>query len=478
MSNLIKTIVKGTIWSVFGQTTSLLVILGTNIWLARLLSPKEFGQVGVIMFFIALANVFVDSGLGGALIRKKDATKADYSTVFVINLIFSVFCYIIMFFGAGFVASYYEDVLLKKIMIVTGFVIIINAFQLIQNVKLISEMRFKQKAIYRCIAVITSSAVGIYFAYQGLGVWALILIQLLTAGINTILLWLFEGFFLKLYFSKVSFKELYAFGVNTTLASLLNTGFENVYQLVLAKYFSLSQTGLFYQAKKLQDVPGGIINMVTQSVVFSSLSKLQDDKLAFTKAYNKIILYFLVILGFISTFIYVYSEPAVVLLYGKQWVGAIFYMKLLTIASFFYIQENINRVVFKVFNQTRQILRLEFVKKTIQVISIGIGIYYLDLEILIIGFVITNIVGYLINYYYSRKIIDSISAYELFTLFKVVIISVLTVLGIIFLSTTLELKGYMLFLTFPILLLLYLLGLYMFKVIDLGKEIKHIIKYI
>lgn len=476
MPNLKKSIIRGTIWSVFGQMASLLVILMTNIWLARLLSPKEFGQMGVIMFFITLANVFTESGLGGALVRKKEATKADYSTVFVTNLIFSVFCFIIILFSAGFVASYYEDVLLKNLLIVAGLVLVINAFQLTQNAKLVSEMKFKEKAIYRFISVVISSVIGIYFAYQGFGVWALILIQLLAAGINTILLWVFEGFFLQLYFSQVSFKELYRFGMNTTLASLLNTGFDNIYQLVLAKYFSLSQTGYFYQAKKLQDVPGGIINMITQSVVFSSLAKLQDDKLAFTKAYNKITLYFLVMLGFISTLIYVYAEPIVLILYGKEWTGAIFYMQLLTIASFFYIQELINRVIFKVFNQTRQILYLEYIKKTIQAISIGIGVYYLDVQILIMGFVITNIIGYLINYYYSRKIIGSVSSYELFTLFKVSIISVLTVMVIVFLSESVSFQGYKMFFTFPLLLLLYLIGMYMLNVLNVYKEIKIFIK--
>jgi len=476
MSNQKKKLIKGTIWSVFGQTASLLIILATNIWLARLLSPKEFGQVGVIMFFIALATVFTESGLSGALVRKQDATKEDYSTVFVTNLIFSIFCFIIIYFSSGFIASYYEDDQIKDLLIVAGLILIINAFQITQNAKLVSDMKFKEKSIYRFIAVVISSIIGLYFAYNEFGVWALILIQLLTAGFNTILLWIFEGFFLKLYFSKNSFKELYSFGVNTTLASLLNSGFDNIYQLVLAKYFSVSETGYFYQAKKLQDIPGGVISLATQSVIFSSLSKLQDDKQAFTKVYNKITLYLLVLLGFVSTFIYFYAEVIILLLYGKEWIGAIYYMQLLTIASFFYMQENLNRVIFKVFNQTRKILYLEYVKKTIQALSIGIGIYYLSLQILIIGFVITNTLGYLINYYYSRKIIGSVGNYELLAIFKVCIISVLTVLIISYLSVKLKLQGNMLFLISPFSLLFYLVGLYVFKVINIKNELKTFLK--
>lgn len=475
MSTLKKTIIKGTIWSVLGQMASLVIILITNIWLARLLSPNEFGQVGVIMFFITLANVFTESGLGGALVRKKDATKIDYSTVFVTNLVFSLFCFILIYFNAEYIANYYNDILIKNLLIVSSLVLIINSFQLTQNVKLVSEMKFKQKSVYRFISVFISSIIGIYFAYQGLGVWALVLIQLLTASINTLLLWVFEDFFLKFDFSKHSFKELYAFGINTTLTSLLITGFDNIYQLVLAKYFSVSQTGYFYQAKKLQEVPGGILNMVAHSVIYSSLSKLQDDKPAFTKAYNKITLYFIVVLGFISSCIYTYTEAIVILLYGNEWSGIIFYMQLLTIASFFYLQEMINQVIFKVFNQTRQILHLEYFKKIVQIISIAIGVYYLNLEVLIVGFVITNIIGYFINYYYSRKIIGSFNGYELFILLKIMIVSAFSVLITLSLCKVMNLTGTELLFTLPILFFIYIGGNYMFKIINIKKEIKNII---
>lgn len=475
MSKLKKTIIKGTIWSVTGQMASLLITLATNIWLARLLSPAEFGQLGIIMFFIAIASVLTESGLGGALVRKKEASLADYSTVFVTNLVFSALCYLILIIASGSIASFYDDALVKNLLIVAGLILLINAFQLTQNAKLISELKFKERSIYRFIAVFVSSSIGIYLAYQGFGVWSLVIIQLMTAGINTVLLWMFEGFFMRFYFSKASFRELYSFGVNTTLASLLNTGFNNIYQLVLAKYFSLSETGYFYQAKRLQDVPGGVINMLSQSVVFSSLAKLQDDKLAFTKAYNKITLYFLVMLGFISSFIYIYAEQIILLLYGGEWTGAIFYMKLLTIGSFFFIQEKINRVIFKVFNQTRKILYLEFLKKTIQAISIIIGIVLLDLQVLIIGFVVTNIIGYLINFYYSRKIIGEVNFYELKILLKISSLSVISVLIVVLSGSILHLEGYYFLLTFPLLIVLYAIGLYMMKITNIKTEVRNFI---
>lgn len=471
MSDFRKSIIQGILWSVFGTTSSLLIVLLTNIWLARLLSPKEFGQIGIIMFFITLANVFTESGLGGALIRKKEATKTDYSTVFVANLIFSILCYAIILLTAKTIANYYDDILIDNLLIVSGLVLIINAFQLPQNAKLVSEMRFKPRAIYRFVAVVLSSIIGIYFAYRGIGVWALVLIQLMSAVLNTLFLWFFEGYFMSLSFSRTSFKELYGFGINTTLTSILITGFDNIYQLVLAKYFSVSQTGFFYQAKKLQDVPGGVINMIAHSVIFSSLTKLQDDKLAFTKAYNKIMLYFIATLGLISACIYCYAEPLISIFYGREWIGMVFYMQLLTIASFFLLQELINQVIFKVFNKTRQILYLEYAKKTIQAISVAIGIYYRSMEILIWGFVFTNIIGYFTNYYFSRKVTNSVSVYELFTVLKVITIAVFSSYIILEFITLGDLSSLRSLVTIPILIIIYFLGLYLFNVLNIKNEI-------
>ena len=476
MSSFKKSIINGTIWAITGQVTTLLIILISNIILARILSPREFGQIGIIMFFIMLANVFTEGGLAGALIRKKNATKIDYSTVFVFNLIVSLFCFLVLFFFSNYIANYYKDSSLKNLLIVSGLVLIINAFQITQNAKLMSDMKFKQKTIYRFVSVFLATSIGLVFAYYGYGVWSLVIIQILTALLMTLILWIFEGMYLSFEFNKKSFKELYGFGVNTTFASLLNTAFDNIYQLVLARYFSLNQTGYYYQAKKLQEVPGGIINMLSQSVVFSALSKLQDDKVLFMNVYNKITLYFLVLLGFISVFIYVYAEPIIMILFGSKWLDSVIYMQLLTIASFFYYQEKINRVIFKVFNKTKQILYMEYFKKLVQIISIIIGIYFLDMKVLIFGFVITSLIGYLINYYYSKKILNNVNYYELIVLLKVGFVSFFTVELCTLFCTKIDLTGYYLFLTLPFLILIYILGLSFLKVIDFKNEYLTLIK--
>lgn len=470
MNSFKKGIISGTLWSILGQVVTLSIILISNIIFARILSPKEFGQMAIIMFFIMLANVFSEGGLGGALIRKKDATKTDYSTVFVFNLLVSLFCFLFLFLFSGFIANYYNDSSLKNLIIVSGFVLIINAFQITQNAKLMSEMKFKRLMIYRFVSVLLATIIGLIFAYFNYGVWSLVIIQILSAGLMTILLCFFEELYLSFDFKKKNFKELYGFGVNTTAASLLNTAFDNVYQLILAKYFSLNQTGFYYQAKKLQEVPGGIINMLSQSVVFSALSNLQEDEDEFLVVYNKITLYFSVLLGFISVTTYLFSEQIIIILLGTKWLGSVIYMKFLSIASFFYFFELINRVIFKVFNKTKQILILEIFKKTIQILSIIIGLHFLDITILIGGFIITNIISCFVNIYFANKIIKASAYSDAIIILKVIFISFTTILIVNTFNKLFSLKGFYEFYSIPILLLTYIIGMKIIGVVNFKNE--------
>jgi len=477
MSTHKKELVRGTLWSVGGQTIALGISLLANIWLARLLNPKDFGQIGIILFFIIISRVISESGLAGALIRKKNASKLDYSTVFIVNVFISLFCFILLVLFSGNISNYYNDPLLKNLLIGSSFVLLINAFQVIQNAKLISEMRFKQKSFYWFLAILISSITGVLLAYNGFGVWSIVIMQLLNSAIYTILLWIFEGFYFYIKFSKKSFLELYSFGLNTTLASLLNVGFDNIYQLVLGKYFSITQVGFYYQAKRLNDVPGGVINLLSQGVVFSSLSKLHDNKEKFIRYFSKISLFFTVLLGLISLLVYVFSEQIILFLFGEKWMSSVFFLKLLTVASFFYFQDLINRVIFKVFDKTKQILYLEILKKAIQLVSIVIGVIYLDLQILLFGFVISSFLSFLMIYYFSRKVINHINNKELFKTFAVVLLVVFLILVFKYIENVFNLTGYNTVIILPLLIFAYFFLLKYFRIYNMLNNLKLILKF-
>ena len=382
-SSIKRNIVTGFLWSVFGQVGYLGVAFITNILLVRILGPYEFGQIGIIMFFVAIGKVLTESGLSGALVRKNDATEEDFSTVFIFNLIISFVLVAVIIVMSGYVADFYKDTSLENILIVSSMVLLIDAFRIPQNAKLVKELKFKKKAAYEFTAIFFSAIIAVILAIKGAGVWAIVTMQLLTAILLTSLLWIFEGSLNQFVFRKKSFLALYKFGVNTTLASILNTAFDNIYQLILGKYFSVNLTGLFYQGKKLQEIPVGVIKSTTLGVVFASLSKVQHDITEFGNLYKRIITLFTIVVGLICLLVYYYAENIILLLYGKEWIEAVFFVQILIISSFFYLQEIFNRVIFKVFDKTEKILYLEVLKKCIQAATIIIGVIFMDIELLL-----------------------------------------------------------------------------------------------
>ncbi len=430
MKDINKKFKSGLLWSIIGQFGYLFVTFVANILLARLLSPKEFGIIAIATFFIVVSKVLTESGLSGALIRKNNTTEVDNSTIFIFNLIVSIALYLLLFFFSPYIENFYEIDNLSLYINVLGTVLIINSFQIIQNVRLVKKLQYRKISIYSLIAVVLSSLIAIVIAYSGYGIWALILLQVFNSLFLTSLYWLKEDGLKVFKFSKNSFRELYGFGMYTTLSSLLNTGFDNIYQLILGKYFNLGQTGFFFQARKLTEIPMGIIKSTTLGVVFSTLSSIQDNKDQFDTMYHNIIRMFTVIVGLICLALFLFSKEIIYTFYGSKWLEADFFMKILALSSFFFMQEMFNRILFKVFNQTQKIFTLEIVKKSINLISLVLGVYYKSLEILMYGYFVTCILSYFINYSVSRKVYESQSTlremiYTLKVIFTIAIVATL-----------------------------------------------------
>ncbi|WP_144043767.1 oligosaccharide flippase family protein, partial [Sphingobacterium cellulitidis] len=422
-----KRLLNNSLWAIIGHIGTLGVSLVANIIIARLLSPDDFGRIGIIMFFILISNVLLEGGLSGALLRKKQITQIDYSTIFVFNFFVSLICFLLIIIFSNSISNYYNDTKLFYPLIVTSSILVINAFQITPNTKLMADLEYKRRSVFQIISIILSSLISIILAYYGAGLWALVALQVLRSLFYTIILIIFEKNVISFKFDKQVFKGFFSFGINTTATSILTLVFDNIYQLVLGKYFTLGQAGYFFQAKKLQEVPGGVLTMLTQGVIYSSLAKFQDDKNAFFKAYTNIFRLFVAILGLITLIFFVYSELIINILLGEKWVEAAFFLKVLSLSSFFYIQESFNRMIFKIFNHTRKLLNLELLKKGIQLLTIILGVLLKNIEILIYGFLLVSIVGYVLNYIVSRKIISSSGFREIKTIIMIILIFVFIV---------------------------------------------------
>lgn len=466
-----KKFISNILWAFTGQLGYILVGLAGNVALGRLLVPEDFGVVGIAMFFVGVTNVLVESGMGGALVRKENATQKDYSTIFIFNLLVSIFLYILLVVSASFIADFYKLPILKKVIWVVAFLLIINAFTITQNAKLVKDMKFKKRGLYKIISLSLAVIISVIMAYFGYGVWAIIALQVLTGLFLALILWIKEGGVGTLVFSKESFKEMYSFGIFTTLASILNSVFDNIYQLILGKYFSISQTGYYYQAKRLQEVPDTMYNLIILQVVYSHLSKLQSNLSQFKISYNSIAKFSAIILGITTSLTFIYSEEIILLLYGKQWLGSVFFLQLLVISAYFTLQEMLNRNIFKIFNQTHKILYLELVKKGIQSVTIIIGIINQSIELLLYGLIVTSFISYFINFYYSRKIINNISKTEIITFVKIVFSGIITTFIILLLVRLFDTEVYFRLIFIPFFILLYLTILYVLN-INLIKIIK------
>ena len=417
------------VWSIGSHVFSLGIVLISNIFLARLMGPKEFGQLGIIMFFIAVFNVFTDGGLSGALVRRLDKKEEDYSTVFTFNFVVSTILFFIMVMISGLIAQFYNTPSIQKPIIAAAAILIISSFQTIQNVKMLQKLEFKKRSIITLLSTFLGVIIGIGLAFfLNLGVWALIAIPISTVLFQTILYIYLEGFYFNLGFNKNSFKELFGFGVNTTLVSVLNLTFDNIYQLVIGRVFNMYQVGFYYQAKKLQDVPNNVVNNLSQGVFFSSLSRIQNQKDELIRTYNLISKSFLFLMGFAVLIMQLFGKDMILLMFGSKWLGAVYYIKLLIVGSLFYTQELINKMIFKVYNKTNNLLRLEFVKKIFQIITLVIGVYLKRIDLLLYGYIATNAFSYFINYYFTSKIIE-IGKRELILLIKVIILLFVLIIG-------------------------------------------------
>lgn len=466
-----KSILVNTLWSSGGYIVTLIISFITNIYIANIIDPVEFGKIAIVMFYITISNIISEGGLSGALIRKKDYTNNDISTVFIFNLIISIVCFILLISTSHLIANFYNEKELIKIINILSLVLIINAFQFVQNSLLVIKLKFKEKSVIFFISTLLSSIIGITYAHYKPDVWALVYLQLSSSIIYTVILWIYEGFFFSLKFDKTSFRSLYKFGINTTISSIISSVFDNIYQLIIGKLFSIKETGFLYQAKRIQDIFNGIVNMVLQSVIFSSLAKVQTNKDEFKKLFDNIKISTAIIISIFCCITFTFSEQIILILFGKQWIGSVFYLKLFSIYSIFYIQELVYRLIYKVYDKTNYILLIEILKKIIQIITIGIGLIFKNINVLLIGFVISSFIGYIITFQFSKKIIDDKKNKELVLLVKLLFISSICIILFSYINSILKFNPYTLSLIIPC-IFIYIILIHVLKVINLKKIIQ------
>jgi teichuronic acid exporter len=396
--------ISGLLWSFADNFINLGVAFLAGIVLARLLTPREFGLIGMTTIFIAISNAFVQSGFTQALIRKKVCTQTDYSTAFYFNLLVSIGFYGLLSLSSSFISQFFNEPQLTHIIRVVGLVLIINGLTIVQQAQLAKAMNFKLQTKITIVASIVSGSIGVAMALGGYGVWSLVVMTLLNSGIMMSLLWLWNGWWPSLIFSYESFSEMFSFGSKLLVSRLIDTMYQNIYLLVIGRYFSAATLGYYTRAQAFSDIPSQNISIVIQQVSFPALTTMQDNIPQLKDAYRKLIkstmlITFVLMLGMAAV-----AEPMLLTLIGEQWQPSVIYLQLLCFVGMLYPLHAINLNMLNVQGRSDLFLRLEIIKKVLA-IPVILAVIFFGIKMMIVAMIVHSIVAYYLNSYWSGKLI-------------------------------------------------------------------------
>lgn len=394
--------VKGTFWSAVDAFMGQGVVFIVGIVLARILSPEEYGLIGIVTIFTTILLSVVDSGFSNSLIRKQEVTDADYSTLFYFNLIVSVILYFVLYVSANWIAVFFDRPQLVPIIRVMGFLLFFQALSIVQYVILSRKIDFKTKTKANIYSAVISGLVGIVMAFTGFGVWALVMQQLTRQGLYSIFLWLFNRWWPNARISYASFRYMWGFGWKILLSGLLSISWNQLYQAVVAKFYSPATLGQYSRAKDYSSIFSSNLTSIVQRVSYPVLAQIQDDRERMISGYRRIIKTTMFLTAICMIFIGAVSEPLIYCLIGPKWNQAATFLPLICISMSLYPLHAINLNMLQVQNRTDIFLYLEIIKKFIALgplcLGIFVGIYWM-----LVGSIVVGIVSFFLNSYYTGK---------------------------------------------------------------------------
>lgn len=463
MSDSLKSkTVKGVVWSSIERFSTQGVQFLIMIIMARLLTPKDYGLIGMLAIFLAVAQSLIDSGFSQALIRKQNRTDVDNSTVFYFNIIVSCSLYLILFISAPFVADFYNQSELTSVMRVVCLGVILNSLAVVQRALLTVRIDFKTQAKASLSAAVISGCIGIVLAYSGFGVWALVVQQLLNLSVNTLLLWIFSKWRPIAVFSWDSFHELFAFGSKMLASGLLDTLYRNIYPMVIGKLFSASSLGHYTRAQQFSEFPSSNITGIIQRVTYPVLCGIQDDMERLTNVYRKFLKLSAFIIFPLMIGLSAVALPFVDIILGVQWSFCGQLLQIICFAMMWYPIHSINLNLLQVKGRSDLFLRLEIIKKILGITVLCITAPF-GLIVMCYGQIFNSIVALAINTYYTGKLINVGFIRQMKDLLPTILLS-LTMFGTILLvNGFIESNMYRLIIGIMVGIVVYVSGSYIFK---------------
>ena len=397
--------ISGLKWSFTDNMVNQAIHFVIGLVLARLLSPTEYGIIGMAMVFIAVSQTFIDSGLSQALIRKQGCSDADYNTMFYTNIALGVATFSIIFFAAGAISRFYDNPDLYLLTRVMAINLIINSFGMVETAMLTRQVDFKRQTKISLISNVSSGIIGIVLAFIGFGYWSLAIKTLCQNFFRVLLLHYTSSWKPKLVYSIESFKELFGFGSKLLIAGLINTVYSNVYKLVIGKYFSATELGFYTRAQQFKNLPSQNIQSTTQRVTYPVLASMIGDDRKLKAGYKKLIKLMFYITSTLMLLMIINAREIVLILIGEQWAPSIDYLKIICISGMLYPLHSLNLNMLNAKGRSDLFLWLEIIKKIMVIPVIVIGIQF-GMIVLLWSMVFNSFFAYLINAFYSAKLIN------------------------------------------------------------------------
>lgn len=401
---MISSVFSATGWKLLEKIGTKGIQIVVQIILARLLVPDDYGIVAILAVFISLSNVFIQNGFATSLIQKKEATQIDFCTAFLCSLGIAVLAYIILFMAAPFIASFYgmEDLILC--LRVQALILFAASFAGVQQAYLSRSLNFRVNTIATLISSLISGIFGVWFALRGLGVWALIFQQITSNYLAVTLVYLMTDLRLRLVFSMESFRTLFGYGWKILSSSLINTLYNNIYDLVIGKVYTRELLGLYSRGQQFPALISQNLNDTVQSVTFPLLSQMQDDAQGMKHRMRRALtldafVLFPALLGLSAV-----SYEFVYVILGEKWIAAAPYMMLLSLVYSTHPIHTMNIQCMKALGRSDLFLKLEILKKVLEISVLFLTVPY-GLMVMLLGQVVLAVVGIPINVWPTKTII-------------------------------------------------------------------------
>lgn len=417
-----NTPVWAVIWSFIERLSTEIATFAIGVFLARLLSPRDYGIVGMTGIFIAISAVFVEGGFANALIRKLDRTEKDLATAFYFNVGFGLFCYALLWFTAPLIANYFNESILVPVIRIVSLTIVFSSLCIVQSAILTANLNIKAEAIISLFSQAPAGIVAIYLAYNQYGVYALAIQTVLSTFIRVILFWCVVKWRPKERFSIESFKYLWGFGSKLVGATLIGTVFSQIYSVLIGKYIGKTDLGYFSKARSLSGHVTTISTGVMYKVAVPLLSRKQSSVDELRNAFRDVMRLLVILTAPIAAFCVYEASDIITFLWTDKWAQSISMFQLIVIGLVWEPISQLSLSMLQVVNKTGLILKLEFPKKASYLIIIIIGFQF-GIYGLLFGMIAINVVGALINLYPTKRILNYSYVRQLIDILKYIVIA-------------------------------------------------------